>query len=86
MSKVSVMGTFSCHDGKAEEMEAVLEQMAEAAGGEPGAASAAPSCDKPRLQGERRGFVEPAPVAGRLTQRGRSGPRPERVPAPPGRT
>ena len=36
MSKVSVMGTFTCHEGKAEEMEAVLAAMVEAAGGEPG--------------------------------------------------
>lgn len=36
MSKVAVMGTFTCQDGKAEEMEAVLEQMVEAARGEPG--------------------------------------------------
>lgn len=36
MSKVSVMGTFTCQDGKAEEMEAVLTAMVEAASGEPG--------------------------------------------------
>ncbi len=36
MSKVTVMGTFTCQDGKAEEMEAVLTAMVEAAGGEPG--------------------------------------------------
>ena len=36
MSKVSVMGTFTCQDGKAEEMEAVLAAMVEAARGEPG--------------------------------------------------
>lgn len=36
MSKVSVMGTFTCHDGKAEKMEAVLAEMVEAAGTEPG--------------------------------------------------
>jgi quinol monooxygenase YgiN len=36
MSKVSVMGTFTCQDGKAEEMEAVLAKMVEAARGEPG--------------------------------------------------
>jgi quinol monooxygenase YgiN len=36
MSKVSVMGTFTCQDGKAEEMEAVLATMVEAARGEPG--------------------------------------------------
>ncbi len=36
MSKVSVMGTFTCQEGKAEEMEAVLATMVEAASGEPG--------------------------------------------------
>jgi quinol monooxygenase YgiN len=36
MSKVSVMGTFTCQDGKAEEMEAVLAAMVEVATGEPG--------------------------------------------------
>jgi quinol monooxygenase YgiN len=36
MSKVSVMGTFTCQDGKAEEMETVLATMVEAASGEPG--------------------------------------------------
>ncbi len=36
MSKVTVMGTFRCKDGKAEEMEAVLAAMVEAATGEPG--------------------------------------------------
>ena len=36
MSKVTVMGTFTCQDGKAEEMEAVLAAMVEAASGEPG--------------------------------------------------
>ena len=36
MSKVTVMGTFTCQDGKAEEMEAVLTTMVEAAGGEAG--------------------------------------------------
>ncbi len=36
MSKVSVMGTFTCQDGKAAEMETVLAAMVEAAGGEPG--------------------------------------------------
>ena len=36
MSKVSVMGTFTCQDGKTEEMEAVLAAMVEAASGEPG--------------------------------------------------
>jgi quinol monooxygenase YgiN len=36
MSKVSMMGTFTCQDGKAEEMEAVLAAMVDAARGEPG--------------------------------------------------
>jgi quinol monooxygenase YgiN len=36
MSKVSLMGTFTCQDGKAEEIEAVLGDMVEAAKGEPG--------------------------------------------------
>jgi quinol monooxygenase YgiN len=36
MSKVSVMGTFTCQDGKAKEMEAVLATMVEAASSEPG--------------------------------------------------
>ena len=36
MSKVSMMGTFTCQDGKAEETEAVLARMVEAARGEPG--------------------------------------------------
>ncbi len=36
MSKVTVMGTFTCQDGKAEEMEAVLTAMVEAASGDPG--------------------------------------------------
>ena len=36
MSKVTVLGTFTCQDGKAEEMEAVLAAMVEAASGEPG--------------------------------------------------
>lgn len=36
MSKVSVMGTLECQDGKAREMEAVLTAMVEAARGEPG--------------------------------------------------
>jgi quinol monooxygenase YgiN len=36
MSKVSVMGTLTCQDGKAEEMEAVLTAMVEAAREEPG--------------------------------------------------
>ena len=36
MSKVSMMGTFSCQDGKADDMEAVLRKMVEAASEEPG--------------------------------------------------
>lgn len=36
MSKVAMMGTFTCQDGKAEEMEAVLAAMVEAASDEPG--------------------------------------------------
>lgn len=36
MSKVTVMGTFTCQDGKAAEMEAVLATMVEAARKEPG--------------------------------------------------
>jgi quinol monooxygenase YgiN len=36
MSKVSMMGSFTCQDGKAEEMEAVLAAMVKAACGEPG--------------------------------------------------
>ncbi|MEN8114247.1 MAG: putative quinol monooxygenase [Actinomycetota bacterium] len=36
MSKVSVMGTLTCRDGKAAEMEGVLATMVEAARGEPG--------------------------------------------------
>jgi quinol monooxygenase YgiN len=36
MSKVSMMGTFSCQDGKADEMEAVLRKMVDAARSEPG--------------------------------------------------
>ena len=36
MSKVSMMGTFTCQDGKAEETETVLAAMVEAAGSEPG--------------------------------------------------
>jgi quinol monooxygenase YgiN len=36
MSKVSMMGTITCQDGKADEMEAVLASMVEAAGDEPG--------------------------------------------------
>ncbi len=36
MSKVSVMGTFTCQDGKAEDMERVLAASVEAARGETG--------------------------------------------------
>ena len=36
MSKVSVMGTFTCQEGKADEVEAVLADMVEAAREEPG--------------------------------------------------
>jgi quinol monooxygenase YgiN len=36
MGKVSVMGTLTCQDDKAEEMEGVLTAMVEAARGEPG--------------------------------------------------
>jgi quinol monooxygenase YgiN len=36
MSKVSVMGTFTCQDGKVEEMEAALTAMVVAASDEPG--------------------------------------------------
>jgi quinol monooxygenase YgiN len=36
MSKVSMMGTITCQDGKADEMEAVLTAMVEAARNEPG--------------------------------------------------
>lgn len=36
LSKVSVVGTITCRDGKAEEMETVLATMVEAARGEPG--------------------------------------------------
>ena len=36
MSKVSMMGTITCQDGKADEMEAVLTTMVEAAHDEPG--------------------------------------------------
>lgn len=35
-SKASVIGTLTCQDGKAEEMEAVLTRMVEAARNEPG--------------------------------------------------
>jgi quinol monooxygenase YgiN len=36
MSKVSMMGTISCQEGKGDEMEAVLTTMVEAAREEPG--------------------------------------------------
>lgn len=36
MSKVSMMGTFSCQDGKADDREAVLRKMVEAVRDEPG--------------------------------------------------
>lgn len=36
MGKVTVMGTFTCHDGKAAEVEEVLRAMVDAAEGEPG--------------------------------------------------
>ena len=36
MNKVTMMGTFTCQNGKAEEMEAVLAAMVEAARGEAG--------------------------------------------------
>jgi quinol monooxygenase YgiN len=36
MSKVTMIGTLKCQDGKDEEMEAVLATMVEAAGDEPG--------------------------------------------------
>lgn len=36
MGKVTVMGTFACHDGKGEDMEAVVVEMVEAARGEAG--------------------------------------------------
>lgn len=36
MGKVTVGGTFTCQDGKAEEMETVLTAMVEAASAEPG--------------------------------------------------
>jgi quinol monooxygenase YgiN len=36
MSKVAMIGTLTCQDGKAEEMEAVLTTMVEAAADEPG--------------------------------------------------
>jgi quinol monooxygenase YgiN len=36
VSKVSVMGTFTCQDGKGDDVEKVLAAMVEAASGEPG--------------------------------------------------
>jgi quinol monooxygenase YgiN len=36
MSKVSVLGTFTCKDGKADELEKVLADMVDAARDEPG--------------------------------------------------
>jgi quinol monooxygenase YgiN len=36
MSKISMLGTFACQEGKAEEMEAVLASMVAAAGDEQG--------------------------------------------------
>lgn len=36
MGKASMMGTFTCQDGKAEQMESVLGDMVEAAREEPG--------------------------------------------------
>ena len=36
MSKVSMVGSLTCQDGKVEEMEAVLVRMVEAARAEPG--------------------------------------------------
>lgn len=36
MEKVSVVGTLTCRDGKANDMEAALRAMVEAARGEPG--------------------------------------------------
>ncbi len=36
MSKITMVGSFTCQDGKAEEMEAVLTAMVEAARDEPG--------------------------------------------------
>jgi quinol monooxygenase YgiN len=36
MSKVSMMGTFPCQEGKADEMETVLRKMVAAASDEPG--------------------------------------------------
>jgi quinol monooxygenase YgiN len=36
MSKVSMMGTIKCQEGKADEMQAVLSRMVDAAENEPG--------------------------------------------------
>lgn len=36
MSKVSMIGTMTCQDGKADEMAGVLAKMVDAAGDEPG--------------------------------------------------
>ncbi len=36
MARVSMMGTITCPDGKADEMEGVLRQMVAAAAEEPG--------------------------------------------------
>lgn len=36
MNKVTMVGTFTCQDGKADEMEAVLGSMVQAARDEPG--------------------------------------------------
>lgn len=36
MSKVSMIGTITCQDGKADEMETVLTSMVQAASEEPG--------------------------------------------------
>ena len=36
MSKISMIGTITCQDGKADEMAGVLAQMVEAASDEPG--------------------------------------------------
>ncbi len=36
MARVSMMGTITCPDGKADEMECVLRQMVAAAAEEPG--------------------------------------------------
>lgn len=36
MSKVTMVGSFTCQDGKADEMEVVLASMVDAARGEPG--------------------------------------------------